>query len=63
MRTTMEKMNNTMSTDSGIGYQMQEALSNLSEATEALRVLIESLERNPGMFIRGKEEPEPTNEQ
>ena len=63
MRTTMEKMNNTMSTDSGIGYQMQEALSNLSEATEALRVLIESLERNPGMFIRGKEEPESTNEQ
>lgn len=63
MRTTMEKMNQTLSTDSGIGYQMQDALSNLSEATEALRVLIESLERNPGMFIRGKEEPESTNEQ
>ncbi len=63
MRRTMKKMDETMSTDSGIGYQMQEALSNLSEATEALRVLVESLERNPGMFIRGKEEPEPTNEQ
>jgi len=63
MRQTMQKMNESMSTDSGIGYQMQEALANLSEATEALRVLIESLERNPGMFIRGKEEPEPTNEQ
>ena len=63
MRGTMETMNQTLSTDSGIGYQMQEALSNLSEATKALRVLVQSLERNPSMFIRGREEPPPPDQQ
>lgn len=62
MRGTMKDVNNTLSTDSGIGYQMQEALSNLSEATKALRVLIQSLERNPSMFIRGREEPPPNQQ-
>lgn len=63
MRSTMKEMSQTISTDSGIGYQMQEALSNLSDATEALRVLIQSLERNPSMFIQGREEPHPSNQQ
>jgi len=63
MRRTLKTVNSTLSTDSGIGYQMEEALSNLSEATEALRVLMQSLERNPGMFIRGREEPPPPNQQ
>ncbi|MFB6098062.1 MAG: MlaD family protein [Salinibacter sp.] len=62
MRRTMETVNNTLSTDSGIGYQMQEALTNLSEAAKALRVLIQSLERNPSMFLRGREPP-PSNQQ
>ncbi|MFB6273185.1 MAG: MlaD family protein [Salinibacter sp.] len=63
MRSTMKKMKHTLSTDSGIGYQVEEALSNLSEAAKALRVLVQSLERNPSMFIRGREEPPPANQQ
>ena len=63
MRRTMTEVDQTLSTDSGIGYQMNEALSNLSEATEALRVLVQSLERNPSMFLRGREEPPPSNQQ
>jgi paraquat-inducible protein B len=46
-----------------MGYQMQEALTNLSEATKALRVLVQSLERNPSMFLRGREAPPPSNPQ
>ena len=63
MRRTMTEVDQTLSTDSGIGYEMNEALSNLSEATEALRVLVQSLERNPSMFLRGREEPPPSNQQ
>ncbi|MBB4090671.1 MlaD family protein [Salinibacter ruber] len=63
MRRTMDEVDQTLSPNSGIGYQMNEALSNLSEATEALRVLVQSLERNPSMFLRGREEPPPSNQQ
>jgi len=59
MRSTMKKINQTLSTDSGVGYRMNEALTNLSKATEALRVLIRSLEQHPSMFIRGKEDTVP----
>jgi paraquat-inducible protein B len=61
MRSTMKKMDQTLSTDSGVGYRMNEALTNLSRAAEALRVLIRSLEQHPSMFIRGKDEPVPGN--
>ncbi|PQJ34083.1 paraquat-inducible protein B [Salinibacter sp. 10B] len=65
MRLTMKEFDQTISTDSGIGYEMQEALSKLANAAEALRILVQSLERNPSMFIRGKEAPpsSPANEQ
>ncbi|MCS3753446.1 MlaD family protein [Salinibacter ruber] len=63
MRRTMDEVDQTLSPNSGIGYQMNEALSNLSKATEALRVLVQSLERNPSMFLRGREEPPPSNQQ
>lgn len=63
MRGTMSEIDQTLSTDSGVGYQMEEALSNLSEATRALQVLLESLERNPSIFLRGREEPPPPNQQ
>ena len=59
MRGTMKEVNRTLSTDSGVGYRMNEALTNLSQAAEALRVLIRSLEQHPSMFIRGREEPVP----
>ncbi len=59
LRGTMKEVDKTLSTDSGMGYRMNEALSNLSKAAEALRVLIRSLEQHPSMFIRGKETPVP----
>jgi paraquat-inducible protein B len=65
MRGTMTELDRTLSTDSGLGYQTQEALEKLSGAAEAIRLLVRSLERNPSMFIRGREEPPPStsNEQ
>ena len=58
LQRTMTDTRAMMSTDSGIGYRMDDALTNLSEAAEALRVLAVSLERDPSMFIRGKEQPD-----
>jgi len=43
-----------ISTDSGVGYQMEEAFTSLKEAADALRMLSLSLERNPDMLLRGK---------
>jgi len=60
MRRTMTEFDRTLSTDSGIGYQAQDALEKLSNAAESLRVLVQSLERNPSMFIRGRDVPPPT---
>jgi paraquat-inducible protein B len=62
MQRTMKELDRTLSTDSGIGYQTQEALENLSEAAEAIRMLVRSLESDPGMFLRGREEPTPPPE-
>ena len=58
MRETMERTRRMLSTDSGRGYRVDDALASLTEAAEALRVLAVSLERDPSMFIRGKEPPE-----
>ena len=58
MRETMERTRRMLSTDSGLGYRVDDALASLTEAAEALRVLAVSLERDPSMFIRGKEPPE-----
>lgn len=60
MRRTLTEFDRTLSTDSGIGYQAQDALEKLSNAAESLRVLVQSLERNPSMFIRGRDVPPPT---
>jgi paraquat-inducible protein B len=58
VRTTLARTRQMMSTDSGLGYRVDDALTSLTEAAEALRVLAVSLERDPSMFIRGKEPPE-----
>jgi paraquat-inducible protein B len=42
-----------LSTDSGLGYGLEQTLVSLREAAEALRVLAISLERTPDMLIRG----------
>jgi paraquat-inducible protein B len=54
LRQTLEETQGFLTTDSGIGYQMEEALSSMTDAAEALRVLTLSLERNPTMLVRGK---------
>ena len=58
LQRTMTDTRAMLSTDSGLGYRLDDALTNLSEAAEALRTLAVSLERDPSMFIRGKEQPE-----
>jgi len=58
LQKTMQDTRQMLSTDSGIGYRVEDALANLSEAAEALRVLAISLERDPSTFIRGKEPPD-----
>lgn len=57
MRNAVEETQGLLSTDSGIGYQMEEALSSLKDAADALRQLSLSLERNPDMLLRGKKPP------
>jgi len=51
---TIDDTHGLMSTDTGIGYGLQDALSNLKDASNALRVLLDALERNPDMLLRGK---------
>jgi paraquat-inducible protein B len=58
MRRMVEETHGLMSTDSGLGYGMQEALASLKEAADALRLLATTLEQNPDMLIRGKKPPE-----
>lgn len=60
LRTAREAIDETrgfMTTDSGIGYGLEQTLASLREAAEALRVLAISLERDPDMLIRGASPP------
>lgn len=54
MRQVLEETRGVISADSGIGYEMEGAMASLKSASDALRTLILSLERNPDMLIRGK---------
>ena len=54
MRLAIEDAHGLLKTDSGVGYQLGQALASLRSAAEALRVLAISLERNPDMLLRGK---------
>jgi paraquat-inducible protein B len=56
-RMTLEDSRGLISSDTGVGYQLEQALSSLAEAAEALRVLAVTLERNPDMLIRGTPPP------
>jgi paraquat-inducible protein B len=53
----MDETRGLMTTDSGVGYRLEEALTSLGQAAEALRVLAISLERNPEMLLRGPNPP------
>jgi paraquat-inducible protein B len=58
LRSTLEDTHGLLSTDSGVGYGLQETLASLKEAAEALRLLATSLEQNPDMLVRGRKPPE-----
>ncbi len=54
----LDEMAGLLSTDSDLGYGLQETLASLRKAADALSVLATSLEQNPDMLIRGKKPPE-----
>jgi paraquat-inducible protein B len=54
LRKAVEDARGLYSTDSGVGYQMEGAMISLKEAADALRTLVQSLDRNPDMLIRGR---------
>lgn len=58
LRRTLEDTRGLLSPDSEPGYGLQQALSSMQEAADALRLLAASLEQNPDMLIRGKKPPE-----
>ena len=57
LKKTIDDTHGLMSTDSGLGYGLEAALANLKEATNALRLLMTTLEQNPDMLLRGKKPP------
>jgi paraquat-inducible protein B len=58
LRRTLDETHGLLSTDSGIGYGLQDALSSLRDAADALSLLINSLDQNPDMLLRGRKPPE-----
>jgi paraquat-inducible protein B len=58
LRQAIDDTGGFLSGDTGVGYQVERAMSSLADAAEALRVLAISLERNPDMLIRGTNPPE-----
>lgn len=58
LRRTLEETHGVLSADSGLGYEMQQALASMRAAADALRLLATSLEQNPDMLLRGKKGPE-----
>ena len=57
LRRTIDDTHGLMSTDSGLGFGLEAALANLKDATNALRLLLNALEQNPDMLLRGKKPP------
>jgi paraquat-inducible protein B len=53
-RETLKSAERTLATNSPMQYEMQDTLRELNRASRALRLLTESLERNPESLIRGK---------
>lgn len=58
LRGTLEESQGLLSTDSGLGYGLQETLASLRDAADALSLLVSSLEQNPDMLLRGRRPPE-----
>jgi paraquat-inducible protein B len=58
LKRTLEQTEGLLSTDSGIGFELQGALASLKEAADALQLLVTTLEQSPDILIRGKKPPE-----
>lgn len=58
MRQALEEARGFLAPDSGVGYQIEGAMSSLKEAADAMRALVLSLERNPDMLLRGRSNDE-----
>jgi paraquat-inducible protein B len=56
-QTTLADMSDTLDPDSPLGYQLIEALQDMSEASKAVNTLADYLHRNPGALVRGKATP------
>ncbi|MDT8341094.1 MAG: MlaD family protein [Longimicrobiales bacterium] len=56
-RNAIEGTRDMFTTDSGFGYNLDQALVSLREAAEALRMLAVSVERNPDILLRGYRPP------
>ena len=53
-RTTLTDLSGTLDPDSPLGYQLNHALENMSEASQAVTALADYLQRNPGALVRGR---------
>jgi paraquat-inducible protein B len=58
LRRSVEETHGLLSTDSGLGYGLQETLASLRAAADAISLLVNSLEQNPDMLLRGRKPPE-----
>lgn len=58
LQRTLDETHGLLSQDTGPGYALTGALKSMQDAADALRVLIQSLEQNPDMLLRGKKPPE-----
>lgn len=58
MRQAFDEAQGFLSSDSGVGYRIEEAFTSLKTAADALHLLALSLERNPDMLLRGKKSPQ-----
>jgi paraquat-inducible protein B len=57
-RDTLRSAGSILASDSPALYRLDQALDELSLAAAAIRRFAEDLERNPGMLVRGRAEPE-----
>ncbi len=57
LRQTVDETHGILSTDSDLGNGLSSALASMKDATNALRLLVNSLEQNPDMLLRGKKPP------
>jgi paraquat-inducible protein B len=57
MRKTLQDAQGLISTDSGIGFEIQAVLASLKSAADALQLLTTTLEQSPDILLRGKKPP------